>query len=64
MTLLKAPLIVAVDRLNDGLCIYFADGINSYYPSTLLYSALGIAEVMSQSDSRSRGLIDESYFQE
>jgi hypothetical protein len=63
MASLKTPQIVSVDRLSDGLCIYFADGRNSFYPSTLLYSALDLAAALANGQGRDRFLVDEGTIQ-
>jgi hypothetical protein len=36
---MDAPIhIVSIDRLHDGLFLYFSDGTHGFYPDTLLHS--------------------------
>ena len=44
------PHIVALDRLNNGLCLYFNDGRQGFFSDTLLYSVIDQTEELPESE--------------
>jgi hypothetical protein len=44
----ESARIIAVDRLHNGLCIYFADGRSAFYSGGMLHSLLDLAEAISK----------------
>jgi hypothetical protein len=42
-----SPYIVALDRMRDGLCLYFNDGQCAFYSDIFLHSQLKYAQKLS-----------------
>jgi hypothetical protein len=49
---------VALDRMRDGLFLYFADGSSGFYPDALLYELLGRAVSMDALIQSGSTLVD------
>jgi hypothetical protein len=55
-----APPVVTIDKMNNGLFIYFADGKFAFYSYDLLYATIETAQVVSpEMNNGTRPLEDE-----
>ena len=47
----KTPVLLAVERLNDGVIVRFDDGICVFFPTALLYTLSPQARAMDETET-------------